>query len=216
MDLVYRLLVREIDAEVQVTENELVVMTLDHVVLELLAAVERALPNLPDTFEPFPDLLLPRREVAVQEGEACIVIAESNCYTALVASLATQAGLDLRSANVVDVVLELIPSENHDKAADHSLLTEVHISVTFAEGLGDYFFPKVDLLSIFTLHDRFGIQLNHLLQADNKYVRKGLAIFRNQKVSDVEVLTRVLSCNVPGENLQLEVSPLREVLSILI
>ena len=177
VDLVYRLLVRQIDAEVQVAENELVVMTLDHVVLELLAAVERPLPNLPDVFEPLPDLFLPTGEVAVQEGEAGIIIVESNGYTALVASLATQAGLDLGCANVVDVVLELVSSEDQNKAADHGLLPEAHVSVTLAEGSGDYFLPKVDLLSVFTLHDGFCIQLHHLLQADYKYVRKGIAIF---------------------------------------
>ena len=216
VDLVYRFLVRQVDTEVQVTEKELVVMTLDHVVLELLAAVERPLPDLPDVFEPLPDFFLPTGEVAVQEGKASIIIVESNGYTALVASLATQPGLDLGCANVVDVVLELVPCEYQDKATDHGLLPEVHISVTLAEGPGDYFLPKVDFLSVFTLHDRFGIQLYHLLQADYKYVRKGLAIFRNQKVSDVEVLSRVLSRNVPGEYLQLEVPPLSKVLSILI
>ena len=191
-------------------------MTLDHIVLELLAAVKRPLPDLPDVFEPLPDLFLPTGEVAVQEGEACIIIVESNGYTALVASLATQPGLDLGCANVVDVVFELVPCEYQNKAADHGLLPEAHVSVTLAEGSGDYFLPKVDLLSVFALHDRFGIQLYHLLQADYKYVRKGLAIFRNQKVSDVEVLPRVLSRNVPGEHMQLKVPPLSEVLSVLI
>ena len=89
VDLVYRFLVRQVDTEVQVTEKELVVMTLDHVVLELLAAVERPLPDLSDVFEPLPDFFLPTGEVAVQEGKASIIIVESNGYTALVASLAT-------------------------------------------------------------------------------------------------------------------------------
>lgn len=216
VDLVYRFLVRQVDTEVQVTEKELVVMTLDHVVLELLAAVERPLPDLPDVFEPLTDFFLPTGEVAVQESKASIIIVESNSYTALVASLASQAGLDLGCANVVDVVLEFVPCEDQNKAADHGLLPEVHVSVTLAEGSGDYFLPKVHFLSVFTLHYGFSVQLYHLLQADYKYVWKGLAIFRNQKVTNIEVFSRVLSSNVPGEYLQLEVPPLSKVLSILI
>jgi len=89
VDFVYRLLVGQVDAEVQVAENELVVMTLDHVVLELLAAVKRPLPDLPNIFEPLTDLFLAAGEVAVQEGKGCIIIVESYGYTALVASLTT-------------------------------------------------------------------------------------------------------------------------------
>jgi hypothetical protein len=112
VDLIYRLLVRQVDAEVQVTENELVVMTLDHVVLELLAAVERPLPDLPDVFESLPDLFLPTGEVAIQECEASIIIVESNGYTAFVSTLASQPGLDLGRADMVNAVLELIPRED--------------------------------------------------------------------------------------------------------
>ena len=94
VDLVYRLLVRKVNTEIQVTENELVVMALDHVVLELLAAVKRPLPDLPDVFEPLPYLFLPTGEVAVQEGKGSIIIVESNGYTAFVSPLASQSGLD--------------------------------------------------------------------------------------------------------------------------
>jgi hypothetical protein len=105
VDLIYSLLVREVDAEVQVPENELVVMALDHVVLELLAAVERPLPDLPNIFEPLPDLFLATGEVAVQEGKGCVIIVESYCYTTLVTSLATEPGLHFGCADVVYTVL---------------------------------------------------------------------------------------------------------------
>ena len=58
---------------------------------------------------------------------------------------------------MVYAVLELVPREDQDKAANHGLRPEAHISVSLAEGPGDNFLPKIDLLSVFTLHDRFGV-----------------------------------------------------------
>jgi hypothetical protein len=108
-------------------------MTLDLEVLVLLGAIKASPPYFSYIFKTLAFLTLPAGEMAIKDGETCIIIIKANRDTTLVSTLSSQTSLHFRCAYMVDMMLVIISSEHNHKAAYHSLFPEANILFSFAK-----------------------------------------------------------------------------------